>query len=1035
MNETEYGLNFHDLRRIVQLAPFAIILVQADGTFRYANRKFKEIFGYDLSEASNSMEFFTKAYPDHAYRQEVIDAWINDLRSLPKQGEIQHVYSVRCKDNSKKIINFVVLHLEDSQYLVSCEDLTELRLAKEELDQLRRKLADVIEFFPDATFAVDADRRVIAWNRAIEEFTGKKREDVLGKGDHVYKLLPDGEKRLSLIDLVFDADCEGLIRSQYDFVKKKGSSFYAEGTVSFPNGKVISLWGTASPLCNERGELIGAIESVRDISEWKRAERSLRESEEKFHSLYNNMQEGVALHELVYDDMGRVVDYRIVDVNPKFESILGMDEAIGKLATEAYGASLPPYLEIYASVALSGVPILFETFFPSLQKHFEISVSPWEKNGFATIFNDITERKTTEEALKESNSLLNGVLDAIEDVIAVQMPDHTIVRYNKAGCDMLRLTLDEIKGRKCHHLMGWPNECSPCATRMALESKRPETIEKYIPEMGRYYDCRSYPLQDETGDVKLIIEHLRDITSQKTAAQEIMASEERYRLLVDNIPDGICLHSNGQVMFINSAGAKILGASDPDEIIGRRVIDFVAPEYRQIAWGRMRKAQDSGEKAPAIEERFLRKDGSVVEVEVVVFPFVSIHGNSAFQVIFRDITERKKSQDILIRAKEAAEAATRAKSEFLANMSHEIRTPMNAVIGFTGLLLDENLTVRQREYLETIRCSGDSLLAIINNILDLSKIEAGMIELECRPVHLASCLEESVRQVEAIALQKGLKMSWAIDEDAPQAILGDPTRLRQILVNLLSNAVKFTDKGGVSAHISATPKEDGHHEIHFAIKDTGIGIPADKMSRLFLSFSQIDASTTRRYGGTGLGLAISKRLVEQMGGRIWVESVPGKGSTFNITILAKDSVDEAVSIGNLACVLSHAKSEILESDGASLSILLAEDNVVNQKVTLQMLSKLGYKADVAANGIEVLQRMESKRYDVILMDILMPEMDGLEAARAIRCGWPKGPKIIAMTASVLSGDRETCLAAGMDGFIGKPIKIDELKAALQSCRC
>jgi len=414
--------------------------------------------------------------------------------------------------------------------------------------------------------------------------------------------------------------------------------------------------------------------------------------------------------------------------------------------------------------------------------------------------------------------------------------------------------------------------------------------------------------------------------------------------------------------------------------------------------------------------------------EISVAPW----GENGFATIFRDITERKRSNEDLLRAKEAAEAAARAKSEFLANMSHEIRTPLNAVIGFTDLLLDEDLTEKQRDYLETIRSSSDSLLTIIDNILDLSKIEAGMVELECKKVYLSFCLDEAVRQVEATAKQKGLKLSWQIDEGTPQAIMSDPTRLRQILVNLLSNAVKFTEKGEITLRVSSSVQQNGSYEINFAIKDTGIGIPEDKMNRLFKPFSQIDASTTRKYGGTGLGLAISKKLVDQMGGRIWAQSIPGQGSTFYIAIIATASEADPAFLKKPNGPSNPEAIGLLNDNSKSPSILLAEDNIVNQKVIIQMLGKIGLQADIAANGLEVLQKMETKGYDIILMDVLMPEMDGLDATRRIRHKWKERPKIIAMTASVLDGDRDMCFEAGMDGFIGKPTKMEELKSALQS---
>ncbi|MEX2461122.1 MAG: response regulator [Paenibacillaceae bacterium] len=526
--------------------------------------------------------------------------------------------------------------------------------------------------------------------------------------------------------------------------------------------------------------------------------------------------------------------------------------------------------------------------------------------------------------------------------------------------------------------------------------------------------------------------HQRSLELEKTnkalmlTTYELIRTEAQARIIGEtSIDTMVIFNSDGIVLNINPAAVQMFGFHE-DELVGQSIYKLLPmiSEHNDELF----KVSEHYLVDNLSDVKPIRKDGTTFYAEIQIGEAM-IDENPIFACTISDITERKKAEQEILQAKEEAEQAARVKTEFLAMMSHEIRTPMNGIIGMTDLLIDSGLNTEQLEYAEIVRKSSDALLNVINDILDFSKIESGKMELEQVPLELKSLIEETFDLFTAKTRERGLQMEYYIDQKIPAHILGDVTRLRQILINLVGNAVKFTEEGTIYVLINLLEQNEHFLEIEFIIKDTGIGITPEQMVHLFKPFSQLDSSMSRKYGGTGLGLAICKTLIELMGGTIRNEQDLETGATFVFTIRARtlyypDTLQDTVKT---------VADELAILRTASLQIIIAEDHEVNQKLLLRILQKLGHSVELAVNGLEVVELVKRKPFDLILMDLQMPEMDGFKATKAIMEQVPKDqiPIIIAVTASTSQTDIDHCIALGMSGFISKPIKIKSIQKVLE----
>jgi PAS domain S-box-containing protein len=1001
------------------------------------------------------------------------------------------------------------------------------RLA-EELERQKQYFESLLEISPVAIVTTDLDGSVTSWNPEAERLFGYSRDEAIGH---------------NLDDLIAAPKD---LRDEAAAVKTEAAQtgrFHGITRRTRKDGTLVDVEVLAVPVVVDR-ERAGYYAIYHDVSELQRQKRY-------FESLIELSPSAIATVD---------ADANVTSWNPAAERLFGYTaaEAIGRNIDELVTQDerlRAEALEV-SRRGTSGEQAQLVTqrqrkdgSFVDVQLVAAPIVVGAEQVGFYAIYNDVSE-------LQRQRQYYVSLLESSPSAIVTLDLDSTVTMWNSAAEQLFGYTREEAIGRNVEELLASRDDIRQEAEDMTREGAtggHAHRVTRRTRKDGSLVDVDIVGARIDVGGEPVGLYAIYSDVS------ELQRQRRYYEALFELSPVAILtVDADVNVTSWNPAAEKLFGYTAA-EAIGRNADDLVAGDPRIRA-----EALDADERVAAGEHVHLvtqrnRKDGTLVDVQMHVGGIVVGGEQVGLYGLYHDISE-------LQRARREAEAATEAKSAFLATMSHEIRTPMNAVIGMTELLLGTQLDAEQRGFGEVIRTSGEALLSVINDILDFSKIEAGRLDLEADPFDLRECVESAMEVVAPAASEKGLDLAYLLAPAAPEALIGDAARLRQILLNLLNNAVKFTERGEIVLTVDAQPlgREDEarRYRVQFSVRDTGIGIPADRLETLFGSFTQLDASTTRRYGGTGLGLAISRRLAEAMGGTIWAESRVGEGSTFHFTVdadeaprplrpyeaetvallegrrvlivddnatnrqiarayieswrmVARDTASprEAVewvrrgdpfdaaildmhmpeldgvavaeeirryrSAERLPLILLTSLGRREEASGGvlfaahltkpirpsqlydafqdalglqipataagdaheapadrapgRLRILLAEDNAVNQQLALAMLEKLGYGGEVASNGLEALAALERRRYDVVLMDVQMPELDGLEATRRIHERWgSERPHIIAVTAGAMSEEREQCLAAGMDDYLSKPIRIEELSAALAS---
>ncbi len=985
-----------------------ITVADQSGSIRFSSDSVEKFLGYMPDEVlgRNVLSFL---HPDDLARSAEL------LAKVVESGSVLAEFRVQRKDGSWcecECAGSTITGPEGERLvLINTRDITERK--RTEREQIM--LATIVNASQDAIITISTDDKILSWNSAAERDYGYTVEQAVGRGIDLF--IPPEELNQA-------------IQKIHDVVET-GKPITWEQQVRRQGGQRFVLLVSFFPIRDRAGNITGVAGIGRDISKLKEVETELRAAQEYTRGLIESSIDAM----VVVDG-----ELHIIDANEQLAKLTELPKKVlmGSAFDEYFvdrSAARNAINKTFADGYVTNVDLLLK----SASGH-EIPVSfnaslfyrAGKVFGIFGVARDVTQQRAIERTLREEREYSRSLVQSSLDGLLVCNSQLVLTDANEQATALSGYAREELLGTRLPALFTDQTLANELLSRAWKQGRVQDAELELLAK-----DARPIPvslnisaLRDRESAARQIIAAVRDISGRK------LAEKERSLLAAIVNSSGDAIYSAGTDLAItswNPAAERLFGYAGA-EIVGRSCALLAPLDRRAELAEHARQIRASGQ-AQSFETKCLRRDGTLFDVAITESPLLDAAGKvTALSVTAHDISSRKRMEEELAQARDAALSAARMKSEFLSNVSHEIRTPLNSIIGLTGVLLDTRLSAEQREYARDVLASGDTLLSLINDIMDFSKLTAGGLVLEDIDFDLAAAVEGALQLVREHARRKGMELTSAIDPDVPRRLRGDPGRLRQILVNLLGNAVKFTNRGEIGLVISKLGENPKETVLRFEVHARGSKGPEEKQLIPLQPSAQADAPPHREDGG--VGLSIARQLIEEMHGTLSVPATPGRGAAVWFTVkLAKpvDGAGAAAAPGPGEPAAAESKpAQFKLPEGISPRVLLAEDDPINQKVARLQLMKLGFEVDAVVNGREALEAASRRPYDLIFMDCQMPEMDGYDATRELRRreGKDRYSTVIALTAHALPSDRDKCLAAGMDAYLAKPVTQKNLEATL-----